>query len=225
MSATCVVVHAEGPGDHGRPPPYAQPGHPLLEEDLGPAHELVRRTLELVHSLPPAAVDFRAPFKTGTGEALHGSRMLVPKLLDQALAGWLLASGLPSPPLVVLLVDADEEPPEQRRQVLREALVGNGLTGATGVAVQEFESWLIADQAALTQVLGPGHAAPPTVEGMSRRQAKDLLGNWARAASREGRGPFHLRCELAAAVDLDVLTQGCPSYAAFRDEVAALSVT
>ena len=168
--------------------------------------------------MPERALDFRAPYNTRRGQPLHGTRMLVSAFLDEALAGWRL-----EPALVVLLVDADEKPVDSRRSILREALGRNGLEGAVGVAVQEFESWLMADQDALTAVLGPGHASPPDIEAMGCRQAKDQLMGWTTQAARPGRGPFELRIELAKTLDLDVLTKRCGSFRAFRRELANIT--
>lgn len=216
----CLVLHAEGPGDLGHPGEHIAPGDSLLAEDLGPAHILVARTIDRVFGVPRAALDFKEPYRTADGRHAHGSRLLVARLLDQVLAGWLL-----DPLVVVFLVDADDKPVADRRSILRDALERNGLDGAIGVVVREFESWLIADQAALTRVLGPGHESPASVEALGCRVAKDKLRGWSESQARPGRDSLDIRRELAEAVDLETLTERCPAYEAFRREIEALGET
>ena len=213
----CLVLHAEGPGDAGHPGSHIAPGDSLLPEDQGPAHVLVARTIESLFGVPPAALDFKEPYRTKDTYHAHGSRLLVAKFLDQVLAGWLL-----NPLVVVFLVDSDDKPVADRRKILRDALERNGLDGAVGVVVKEFESWLIADQAALTTVLGSGHESPASVEALDCRVAKDKLRGWSESQARPGRDAMAIRRELAEAVNLDTLAARCPSYVEFRREIEAL---
>lgn len=215
--AVVMVLHAEGPGDLGRPSGWIAPGYSLLEDDLGPAHELVRRILSTDRGIPPTAVDFREPLRTRSGARAHGSKLLAPRVLDEVLGAWIVEV-----PLVVLLVDGDEQEPAGRRRLLREALDRNGLTGAVGVAIREFESWLIADQEALDAVLGPGRSSPADIEGLDPRVAKERLTSWTSTVA--GRSPLELRQQLATTLDLDQVRDRCPSFAAFREELAALDL-
>ena len=45
MTAVCMVVHAEGPGDLGAPIWDLSPKDSLQPDDLGPAHIIVQRIL------------------------------------------------------------------------------------------------------------------------------------------------------------------------------------
>ena len=81
---------------------------------------------------------------------------------------------------------------------------------------------LIADQAALKSVLGPGHESPGNVEALDCREAKEKLREWTENLERSNRKSFEIRRELAAAADLDTLTKRCPSFQAFRKELRAM---
>ncbi len=216
--AECLVLHAEGPGDLGRPGAHIAPGDSLLPDDLGPAHILVARTIDCLFGVPRAALDFKEPYRTAHGHRAYGGQLLVREILDQILTGWQL-----NPLVVVFLVDADDAPVNDRRTILRDALERSGLDGAVGVVVKEFESWLIADQAALTRVLGKGHTSPVAVEDLECRAAKNMLMEWSKSHARPGRDALAIRRELAEAVDLDTLNVRCTSFAVFRREIEALN--
>ena len=154
-----------------------------------------------------------------TGARARGSKLLDPGVLDDVLSAWIVEV-----PLVVLLVDGDDKRPDERAQILREALDRNGFEGAVGVAVREFESWLLADQAALNHVFGPGKQSPAKIEAMDCRLAKETINSWAAEIAHEGRSALSIRRQLAAAVDLQELGKRCPSFAAFRQEFAQLDL-
>lgn len=218
---TTIVVHTEGPGDHGHPPDWAAPGDPLMEDDLGPAHELVRRALQRARSIPAAGIDFRTPFRTATGEHLHGSRLLRARSVDEALRGWRFQD---VGPVFVMICDADDDDPASRREKLRDAVYRNGLRGAVGVSVREFESWLVSDAAALRQVLGRPQDVPHAPEELARREAKQLLAEWIAPHVSDARSALQIRREIAAALDLEVAERACPSFRAFLQELEALEL-
>ncbi len=130
-----MVLHAEGPGEVGHSAYGIAPRDSLLADDLGPAHVLVQRVIEAHKNIPPEAIDFKEPLRTRTGAHAYGSALLQPRILDTVLGAWLETL------LVILLVDADDEPHNDRLKILREALIRNSMEGAAGVAIREFESW------------------------------------------------------------------------------------
>ncbi|MGF1520858.1 MAG: DUF4276 family protein [Leptolyngbyaceae cyanobacterium] len=127
-------------------------------------------------------------------------------------------------PLIVLLVDSDDSPPNERLRLLQEALKANCLKGAVGVAVKEFETWLLADSTALSTVFGRPHNSPPRPERLSRREAKHLLNAWINEIATEKRNTADIRRELASAVDLDVLSNACPSFQVFQQELLQMNI-
>lgn len=218
VTTVCIVVHAEGPGDLGSPARDVPPGESLLPEEQGSAHVLVQRILAKGANLPGGAIDFREPLRTQTGVRAYGSKLLDRRVLDEILTGWLFDN-----PLIVLLVDSDDNPPNERLSLLQEALEANYLKGAVGVAVKEFEAWLLADAAALSAVLGRSKSSPSSPEKLACREAKQLLSKWINEIATEKRNTADIRRELALAADLDVLSNTCPSFKVFQQELLQMN--
>ncbi len=193
--------------------------HPLLEDDLGPVHELIRRIVTAERKVPAPALDFREPLRARTGRPLTGSMLLVPANLDDVLDGWLVDA-----PVFILVVDSDDKPAHERMKVLTDALARNSVSGAAAVAIKEFESWLIADQAALDTILRPGHPSPAAPEDLGLRVAKQQVNSWCQAVANDRRPLLAVRRELAAALDLETVRKKCPSFDAFCKELAALAI-
>ncbi|MBT9315697.1 DUF4276 family protein [Leptothoe spongobia] len=217
MTAVCMVVHAEGPGELGTTTWDLSPTDSLQPDDLGPAHIIVQRILTEGAQIPALAIDFVEPLRTKTGARAHGSQLLKPSALDEILAGWLLAL-----PLIVLLVDSDDKPPVERESILKAALERNALAGAVGVAVKEFESWLIADAKAINQIIGNVRHDFQTPEKLACGEAKQTLQKWIQDIAHPSRQLMDIRRELATAMDLDVVTNLCPSFKSFRQALLGL---
>lgn len=217
MTSVCMVVHAEGPGDLGTTPWDLSPKDSLQPDDLGPAHIIVQRILTEGAQIPAAAIDFVEPLRTKTGARAQGSQLLKPSTLDEILAGWLLA-----PPFIVLLVDSDDQPPAERAAILEEALKRNLLRGAVGVAVKEFESWLIADAQAISQVIGKVENTCQAPENLACSAAKQNLQKWSKDIAQPSRQLVDIRRELANVMSLDVVANICPSFKAFRQALLEL---
>ena len=145
-----VVVYAEGSReDSGSRVALPLPGDALPEAALGPAHVLVRRCL--VELVPMSEVRFDVPLRT-RGRRARGSDLLHGPTVRRLLT-W--ATPMAKPDLAVVIVDADGE--ANRHVALRHILSSRREPqppAVIGVAVQEFEAWLIADEAALRQHLG-----------------------------------------------------------------------
>ncbi|MEM9138170.1 MAG: DUF4276 family protein [Cyanobacteria bacterium P01_F01_bin.42] len=215
MTTVCMVLHAEGPGDLGSPARQVPPGESLMLDEQGPVHILVRRILAEGAQIPENAIDFREPLRTQTGVRAYGSKLLDTQILDEILAGWLL-----SEPIVVFLIDADDSSPQERKDLLVSALSRNDLTGAVGVAVKEFEAWLIADPAALKTVLEASQNSPSKPEDLEPGKAKQLLSSW--SGNSPNRDPLDLRKELVSIMDLDKVSAQCSSFKEFRAELSSL---
>ena len=74
-----------------------------------------------------------------------------------------------------MLVDGDDQPPAKRVEILKAALARNSLVGAVGVAVKEFESWLIADAQAIGEVIGKVDHKYQNPESLACGEAKQTL--------------------------------------------------
>lgn len=215
-----VVLLAEGSGETGgvltMPP---SPGDALTDDMLGPAHALVARALAKTWNVPERAVRFEAPNRTVRGTIVRGGELLDRGTLRRVL---LWARPTQRPDLAVVLVDADGT--HDRRARLAEYTADLPGRRVIGVAVQEFEAWLLADEAALRDVLGgdiPSTAGPealPPGEAKARLNAlcDDRCPDDDRKAHR--REARRKLCENAA---LDALAKACPSFGAFLDDLRA----
>lgn len=218
MTAVCMVVHAEGPGDLGTTTWDLSPTDSLQPDDLGPAHIIVQRILTEGAQIPAPAIDFVEPLRTKTGARAQGSQLLKPRILDEILTGWRLLA----PSLIVLLVDSDDQPRVERAAILEAALTRHSLTGAVGIAVKEFEAWLIADANAIGQVIGKVDHDYQTPQALACGEAKQTLQKWIREIAHPSRQLMDIRKEIATLMDLDVVSNRCPSFKSFRQSLLAL---
>src|SRR5262245_11758833 len=85
-----------------------------------------------------------------------------------------------------------------------EATEGLLLPRVIGVAVREFEAWLIADVHAVREVIAPALEVPAAPESLDPGRAKELLQNWIAAA---GAQQITRRMQLAARSDLATLSR------------------
>jgi hypothetical protein len=192
-----VVAYFEGAGETAgeltMPPP---PGAALGEEWLGAGHVLLRRSIAYVSRVPEAAVEFRAPLRTSSGRLPRGSDFLHRRTLRQMLT-WVRPTDRPD--LVVVFVDADGT--HDRKRTIEQHLEGLSTSAVViGIPVQEFEAWLLADQAA------SGVHEPRAIESLNRREAKELLGDG-------DRKPMAMGC------DLDLVARRCPAFDGFLGDL------
>lgn len=204
-----VALYGEGPGDIGKSGLAwgLVPGDPLPEDRLGPAHDLVRRTLAWRSRQPEASIRFVMPL-LDRGRQATGSALLPGPTLHRLLA-W--PPGPRRPELNVVLVDEDQERDRQHR--LDDVALAALVPTVCAVARVEFESWLITDHEAVRSACGPGVGRPLTrIEQQRRRVAKDCLQGWTSGSADGGR---EIRRTIARILDLDILLRRSRSYRAF----------
>lgn len=212
MGAFRVVVYAEGVGEtKGSLGQMRAPGERIPDDDLGSAHLIVRRCLAEVRSLPHSAILFEEPLRTRSRIA-RGSDLLNERTLEQLLS-WPRAGQKPD--LAVVLVDCDGD--ARRRETLIAAVAKISVAKVIGMAVQEFESWLIADHGAVAKVIGVGPRYPGPPESLKPREAKKLLTAWATDAGIEDES--QMRRELANTCSLERISSHCSSFARFMDDL------
>lgn len=214
-----VVVYAEGTRelratrDTARKPPEL--GQTLIEDygELGPAHVLVRRTIEAA-GVPPNAVHFDQGHRTIEGRFPRGSDLTRPRILVPLMTWFPRGIGPEAPDLAVVFVDCDAEPGRYEELKGKLASLDQPPTRVVAVAVQEFEAWLIADDDAVNEVLGSrlNQVAPETLE---RGAAKELLEDLLNAERAEA------RTAIAKHLDLEKVRQICPSFARFVEDIEA----
>jgi hypothetical protein len=215
MAPLRVVLYAEGAGETAGTTtqlPIA-PGSPLREEHLGAAHVLVRRVSAEARGCDPGEIRFEAPLRR-RGRLPRGSDLVHPPTLRQLLS-W--ARPALQPDVAIVLVDADGD--RQRRTRLGREVGALLLPRVIAAAVQEFETWLAADDACCNQVIGSAPCAGRNLEKMKPREARTLL-----AAVIGGREASALRRRLAAECDLAVLAKRCKSFDRLMSDLEGLSV-
>jgi hypothetical protein len=193
------VLYAEGPGEYGgeiRLLPA--PTHELADEHLGPGHVLVRRIVAMEANCPIEAVRFVAPLRL-RGRSVRGSDLLVPATLRKLVA---FPPTVRRPDLAVILLDEDGD---KGRAGLAAELHGTVVPAILGVAVPEFEAWLLADHACLNSTLGVSVSAPPSAEALARGGAKTLLGQLMTSAGVASGRINSIRCQLAENCSLHLL--------------------
>jgi hypothetical protein len=213
-----LVVYAEGSADRGGEVTLLPaPGEALSPEQLGPVHVFVRRVLT-ARGLPEGAIRFEAPLRVrgrdARGSDLH-NRVTLRQLLRWARPDL-------RPELVIVIVDADDEP--LRAQRLERETDDLGVERVVVAAMREFEAWLIADTRALRETLDLNLSMTKDVESMARSEAKRLLDEWiTKRLSRrvEGESARALRRRLAESCDLEEVTRRCLSFAELRHKLSA----
>lgn len=213
---TRVVVYAEGAGElYGALALRRTPGSPLSEVELGAAQILVRRTIALLDSDRGHAVQFEQPLNLPTGRPPRGSDLLNRKNL-RGLLSWV---GPRRPDLAVLLIDEDGK--EARFSSVKSYLdSGWSPPVAVGVAVREFESWLIEDMQTVREVLGITIDEPPQRESMDPGEAKKMLAGWLEK-SHQADPDRVVRGRIAERLRLEVLAHSSKSFQRFREELRA----
>lgn len=85
-----------------------------------------------------------------------------------------------------------------------------------GVAIQEFESWLIADPQAVAAATVAPFPQQPNPEGMNCRQAREILSN---ATGRDDAKAK--RTQIAQTCDLQRLSRTCRAFEDFLSDLRA----
>jgi hypothetical protein len=208
MGRVRVVLYAEGAGEVSFSSLERGPGTSLLEEELGAAHLLLRRALEDGRSIPEAAVSFEEPLRLRRGGRIaRGSDLLSSQRLRE-----LLTWPANPPDLAVVLVDADGA--SDRFQTLQRTAADRSVPHAIGVAVQEFEAWLIADHAAVKRALGTSPSGPAEIETLPPGRAKETLTRWTAEAGKSQQ-EREVRITIARICDLTHVSRRCSAFAAF----------
>lgn len=207
-----VVLYAEGTRELGASTPVP-PLTPIDRSEEGAGHVLVRRALS---ALGCDEIVFEGPLLGRRGRPLRGSELLETKPLRRVLT-W--ARGRPD--LAIVLVDRDGN---SRRKRQLEAILDkldDPVDVVAAVAREEFESWLVADVAALSSVARAPLDELPKPESMKPGRAKAILEQTVRQAAQDREAAWSHRKAIAERVDLDKLRKRCPSFAAFQKDLRA----
>jgi hypothetical protein len=133
---------------------------------------------------------------------------------------WMLEAKKRGYDALVLLIDQDNTP--QRVQEITETQNDQNvaLRRALGVAIRTFDAWMLADESALTRILGYSVPTQPSPEELSDAKSKctQFLG-----ASQEAMSQSAFYAAVAHAADLSTLERRCVrGFAPFAQRLRAL---
>ncbi len=109
---------------------------------------------------------------------------------------------------LILLIDQDGQGERTRQIEDGQNSVLSQLPRAMGVAIRTFDAWMLADERALTEVLGcvvPRQPGPETIRDPKSICAGLLANGQNQMAQRE------MYAEIARRVDIDILSARCPT--------------
>ena len=143
---------------------------------------------------------------------IHAHHGKGPGYIKRALR-WLKEAKRREMDALILLVDQDH--PEYRRsEQVREAqeycnpkVPAFNLPRAMGVAIKMFDAWMLADEKALTEVLGctVARQRDPETIGKPKKVCERLLESGTNAMAQR-----KMYAEVALRLDIDILTSRCP---------------
>jgi hypothetical protein len=231
-----IGLIAEGEAELGASVPYIKPeeGGQIIElEKEGALHTLIRRELQEL-GLPDCRFVHRHPSIKERGIKLRtGHSILERKYLAQVVSIWKPEEV----DMILIVVDADDRL-EKRKRELEAALNiirDNHLDAnekpiadrsAGGLAIKNFETWLLADTQSVSRVLDVKLEYPGNLEELEELDGgKDILENAIAQSSylsedTSNQRPLQIRWELAFEIDLAIVKTLCPSgYAAFTQSL------
>ncbi|GBE90908.1 hypothetical protein [Nostoc cycadae] len=231
-----IGLIAEGEAELGASIPYIKPedGGKVIERDKeGALHTLIRREINNL-GLPDCDFVQRHPsinesrvFKRRVGHSI-----LEPKYLAQVIIAW-------KPEeidMILIVVDADDKL-HQRQIDLERALNKirdyhldtNGQKivdrSAGGLAIKNFEIWLLADTPTVSRILGVEIEHQENLEELDRGKniLEDAITKSAYLSENvTNQRPLQIRWKLAFEIDLEIIKNRCPKgYATFTQNLIA----
>lgn len=225
-----IGLIAEGEAELGASIPYIKPedgGKVIDRNNEGALHKLIRRELE-ISGLPDCDFVQRHPssseskcFKRRTGHSI-----LDPKYLAQIVVAWKPEEV----DMIIIVADADDNLSERLKQLERALnkirdnhLDVNDQTindrSAGGLAIRNFETWLLADTQTVNKILGVNLEQFENLEDLDN--TKDKLEEAIAQSTylfeeSSNQRPLKIRWSLADHIDLAMIKTCCPNgYAAF----------
>lgn len=229
-----IGLIAEGEAELGASIPYIKPedGGKIIERNNeGALHILIRRELESA-GLPECDFVQRHPsisesrsFKRRTGHSV-----LEPKYLAQVAIAWKPEEV----DMILIVVDADDNLSQRQRELERalNKIRDNHLDvneqtisarSAGGLAIRNFETWLLADTQTVSKILSLELEQLENLEDLN--DTKELLETVIAESTylsqeSSNQRPLQIRWNLASQIDLAIIKTCCPNgYAAFAQHL------
>lgn len=229
-----IGLIAEGEAELGPSVPYLKPeegGKPIDPSQEGALHTLIRRELARIN-IPDCQFIHRHPSiqERRVAQVRRGHSILESRYLAQMVIAWQPKEV----DLIVIVVDADDVRVERKRDLAKALAtirdnhidaIGQTVNdrSAGGLAIRNFETWLIADTKTVARILAVTLDELDDLE--NRVDTKDVMETAiAQSTYREGQDgnqrPLQVRWQLAHHLELDVISARCPDgYAAFRQDL------
>ena len=219
-----IGLIAEGETELGKSVPYIKPeegGKPIPRENEGALHTLIRRELAAIEITDcdfiqrhPTAKDKRGKLRTGFG------------ILDKKYLAQLIITWKPEEvDMIVIVADADNILETRQKDLAKalEVIRDNHLDenedpisdrSVGGLAIKNFETWLLADMQTVAQILEV--ELKPIKDLENSEETKSILENAIEQSNylseqENNQRPFEVRWNLACKVDLDVIKNFCPT--------------
>lgn len=238
-----IGLLAEGETELGGSIPFVNPqdgGKPIASDKEGALHTLIRRELSLAGVTECEFIQRHPSLKESRkGQVTRGYSVAQEKYVKQTMASWSTNNDVD---LIIILIDSDDDI-EQRRQEMTialaavkdshflddETLIENQYAG--GLAIRDFETWLLADPSSL-QALFEVSLNYPTedLENLPADSDEPLypknifdsvleISNFESELSPNKRG-MAARWELAKTIDLEAIKSRCPQgYKTFIEDM------
>lgn len=230
-----IGLIAEGQTELGASSPFITPqdgGKVIDKRKEGALHTLIRRELkntglsncEFVHRHPTLN-------ERKTSQLTSGHSILNPKYLKQVVIAWKPEEV----DLIVIVADADDVLEKRQRdleialQTIRERHLDQDEKpindrSVGGLAIKDFEAWLLADSETVSRILGEKIEQITDLENCPN--SKNTLENVIAQSSYHAemmvnKRPLQIKWDLAFEIDLTILKSSCPQgYGAFAHKLA-----
>ncbi len=247
-----IGLISEGEAELGPSIPYIKPeegGKPIGRSREGALHTLIRRELQtaglddcvFIQRHPQIGERQQHDLDRGIGTGRVSLRRGYGVSQRNYIAQRVIAWNSDEIDLVVLVVDADDQEANRSRDLARalDAIRQNHLDAneepihdqsLTGLAIKNFDTWLLADVAQVEILLGIPAATPlpqnlEDLPGTSNEgdTAKQILNDWVLSSpykEEERQRNLHVRWDLAHVVDLETIKKRCTrGYVNFVDHL------
>lgn len=234
-----IGLIAEGQAELGASIPWIKPqdgGKVISRDEEGALHTLIREELKNHNLLDCEFVQRHPSGKEKKGQRRTGHGILEKKYLQQVVLTWKPEEV----DLILIVVDSDDEI-EKRQQDLTKALAtiqDSHLDhnekpifdcSAAGLAIKNFETWLLADTQSVSQILRVNIEELDNLEQLD--DTKNILDTAITksaylAEDTSNQRPLNVRWQMAFDLDVAIIQLECPSYASFiSDVLAAVAAT